>query len=277
MVQMFDHRAADVVVNEDNLMRAAQQEAIDSSEKVHPDRFPRPQYWVEMSKTLVNPYAWALGYKEISAPTNARSMISMLLPPTGFGNKVPLLIPQGMVAQEAAAVAALMSANLNSFALDYVLRQKLQGQTINLFILEQLPVIAPGRFQQPLPAAFAQVMRAAKLMNGHHDQPTVADFVLPQVLALTYTAFDMAPFARDLGYVDAQGVVLPPFVWNDDERRARMAALDALFFHLYGLNADDAGYILDTFPIVREQDLKAFGCYRTQDDILAALKLLQLE
>jgi hypothetical protein len=155
------------------------------------------------------------------------------------------------------------------------LRQKLQGQTINLFILEQLPVIAPARFNEPLPAAFAAAMRAAGLMNGHHPQPTVADFVLPQVLALSYTAHDMAPFARDLGYVDAAGQVLPPFIWNEDERRARLAALDALFFHLYGINPDDAAYILDTFPIVREQDEKAFGHYRTRDDILAQLKALE--
>ena len=117
-------------------------------------------------------------------------------------------------------------------------------------------------------------MRAAKLMNGHHPQPTVADFVVPQVLALTYTAHDMAPFARDLGFVDAQGVVLPPFVWNDEERRTRLAALDALFFYLYGINADDTAYMLNTFPIVREQDMKAFGRYRTADDILANLQLL---
>ena len=111
-------------------------------------------------------------------------------------------------------------------------------------------------------------------MNGHHPHPSVADFVLPQVLALTYTAHDMAPFARDMGYVDASGQVLPPFVWNEDERRARLAALDALFFWLYGLDAMDAAYILGTFPIVREQDTQAFGRYRTQDDILAALALL---
>jgi len=99
----------------------------------------------------------------------------------------------------------------------------------------------------------------------------VADFVIPQVLALTYTAHDMAPFARDLGYVDASGQVLPPFAWNEEERRARLAALDALFFYLYGLDADDAGYILDTFPIVRDQDQKAFGRYRTKEDVLAGM------
>ena len=103
----------------------------------------------------------------------------------------------------------------------------------------------------------------------------MADFVIPQVLALTYTAHDMAPFARDLGYVDAAGQVLPPFVWNDEERRARLAGLDALFFWLYGLSAADAQYILSTFPIVREQDMRAFGEYRTEKDMLSLLPLLQ--
>ncbi|PIW08109.1 MAG: hypothetical protein COW39_10915, partial [Comamonadaceae bacterium CG17_big_fil_post_rev_8_21_14_2_50_60_13] len=170
--------------------------------------------------------------------------------------------------------ASLLLANLSSMAFDFALRQKVQGQNLNWFIVEQATVIAPERFDEPLPAAFATAMRAAKLMNGHHPHPSVADFVLPQVLALTYTAHDMAPFARDLGYVDASGQVLPPVIWNEDERRARLAALDALFFWLYGLDALDATYILDTFPIVREQDAKTFGRYRTQDDILAVLALL---
>ncbi len=277
MVQMFDHRAADVVVNAANLHRAAQQESISLAEKANPHRCAAPQFFVAADQTAANPFDWALGYKEISAPTNARSMIATLLPGVGFGNKVPLLIPQDQPPSAAARTASLIAANLNSFAFDFVLRQKLQGQTINLFILEQLPVIAPTRFHDPLPAAFAQAMRDAKLMNGHHPQPTVADFVIPQVLALTYTAHDMAPFARDLGYVDAAGQVLPPLVWNDEERRARLAALDALFFWLYGLDANDAAYILSTFPIVREQDERAFGRYRTRDEVLARLALLASE
>ena len=35
----------------------------------------------------------------------------------------------------------------------------------------------------------------------------------------------------------------------------------------------DSAYILDTFPIVRDQDTKAFGRYRTKDDVLAALAI----
>ena len=48
--------------------------------------------------------------------------------------------------------------------------------------------------------------------------------------------------------------------------------LDALFMHLYGLNEDDAGYILDSFPIVREHDGAAFGDYRTKSLILVGMR-----
>jgi hypothetical protein len=55
-----------------------------------------------------------------------------------------------------------------------------------------------------------------------------------------------------------------------------MPALDALFFHLYGLGARTTpAYVLDTFPIVRQQDEAAFGHYRTKADILSLLPLLQ--
>lgn len=251
MVQMFDHRAADVVVNVDNLHRAAQPAPIVDAEKADPHRLPVPQFYVRPENTGANPYGWALGFKEITAPTNARTMIAMLLPGVGFGNKVPLLVPQDLTAGDAAAFAALLVANLNSFAFDYVLRQKLQGQTINLFILEQLPVIAPERFE-------------AKI-----GRTKIADFIREQVLRLAYTAHDMAPFARDLGFDG------PPFEWDEADRRARMIALDALFMHLYGIADDDAGWILDSFPIVRAQDEAESGDYRTKTRILAALAAIR--
>ena len=62
---------------------------------------------------------------------------------------------------------------------------------------------------------------------------------------------------------------MPPFVWDTDDRVHRMARLDALFMHLYGLSEADADYILSTFPIVREKELAAYGSFRTRDLILA--------
>ena len=139
----------------------------------------------------------------------------------------------------------MLLANICSFPYDFVLRQKVQGQNLNWYLVEQTPLIRPEQFQ-------------AKL--GKH---VIADFVRGEVLRLSYTAWDLKSLAQDMGYEGE------PFKWDDEDRRHRMARLDALFFHLYGINKDDAAYILDTFPIVREHDEKAFGHYRTKELILA--------
>ena len=186
-----------------------------------------------------------LAFKEITAPTNMRSMITCIAPGYGFGNKLPLWLPEIGTEQAYAQIAPLLLANFNAFAFDFVVRQKLQGQTLNLFIVEQLPLIRPEQFEQVL------------------GETKIANFVRFEVLRLSYTAHDLAPFARDLGYDGA------PFAWDEDDRRHRLARLDALFFHLYGLSRDDAAYILDTFPIVREHDEKAHGRYLTKELILA--------
>lgn len=187
-----------------------------------------------------------------------RSFIAAVVPFSGVGHSMSVILPDaGAGSATPPWTHALLLANLNSFAFDFLGRQKLQGQNFSAYILEQLPIIATERFQASV------------------GTQSIADFIRQQVLALTYTAHDMAPFARDMGHVDAQGEVLPPFIWDEEDRRARMASLDALFFHLYGINAKDAAYILDTFPIVREQDMKLFGRYRTKEDILAKLKAIE--
>jgi len=272
MVQAYDHRAADVAVNLANLKRAAQPEALSSSEKHDPQRLAGPQYWVERAiAQRFGARPWMLAFKSVTSPTNMRTMIAAVLPESGVGHSMSVLLPPP---EQGPRTTALLLAVLNSFSFDWLARQKVQGQNFSWFILEQLPVIPPARFDDPLPPAFTQHVREASLMNGHHPAPTIADFVLPQVLALSYTAHDLAPFARDLGYVDAQGQVLPPIRWDDEDRRRRLAALDALFFWLYGLGADDAAYVLDSFPIVRAQDEARFGRYRTKEEVLALLGLL---
>ena len=81
MVQMFDHRAADVVVNEANLKRAAQQETISQVEKAHAARYPAPQYWVK-AESLASTWSgeWSIAYKSVTATSNMRTMISSIVP-----------------------------------------------------------------------------------------------------------------------------------------------------------------------------------------------------
>jgi len=82
------------------------------------------------------------------------------------------------------------------------------------------------------------------------------------VLELTYTAHDMAAFARDLGYAG------PPFRWDEEERLRLRARLDALFFLLYGLDREAAAHILGTFPIVEREEVQQYQRFRSRDLIL---------
>ena len=89
-----------------------------------------------------------------------------------------------------------------------------------------------------------------------------ADFIASRVLELTYTAWDMEPFARDL----SDGG--PPFRWDEERRFLMRAELDATFFHLYGIDRDDVDYIMETFPIVKRKDEQRYGSFRTKELIL---------
>lgn len=153
---------------------------------------------------------------------------------------------------------------MNSIPFDFVLRQKVQGQNLNWFIVEQLPVIPPAAYDRKFgPQSAAEIVKAA-------------------VLELTYTAHDMAPFARDMGHVDAKGEVLPPFTWDEERRLKLRAKLDALYFILYGVfdpadpaqSRDDIRYIYSTFPIVERQETERWGSYRSRDLCLAWINAL---
>jgi hypothetical protein len=96
----------------------------------------------------------------------------------------------------------------------------------------------------------------------HTYTPALLDFIVPRVLELTYTAWDLQPFAQDVGYDGA------PFIWDEDRRFLMRCELDALYFHLYQIPRDDADYIMETFPIVKRKDESAHGEYRTKRVIL---------
>ncbi|MCY3972818.1 MAG: type I restriction enzyme HsdR N-terminal domain-containing protein [Candidatus Dadabacteria bacterium] len=252
MVQAFDHRAARVNVNLGNVRRPAQPENITPEEHEDPDHFPNPQFWVaENSVEWANP-EWAVAFKSITAPTNIRTMIACIVPRAGFGNSLPLFLPAGESKSEIDAYknSFLLMANFNSFALDFVTRQKVQGQNLNLFVVEQLPVITPDKY------------------GRRFGKATAYEIVRQHVLQLTYTANDMTSFANDMGYKGE------PFVWDEDERLHLRSRLDALYFHLYGISKEDAGYILGTFPIVRKNDEDKFGRYMTRDLILGYMDAL---
>jgi hypothetical protein len=254
MVQAYDHRAASVVINETNLNRPAQPLTATLAQHRDPAWTPDPQYWVSASNCgWAHSDNWVIGFKEITAPTKVRSFIAAICPTVAFGNKIPLLKAEHEMHHE------LLLANLNSTIFDFVARQKLQGQTLNLFIVEQLPVV---------PSATYDAVR--------FGSRSAAQIVREAVLELTYTSHDMAAFARDMKHVDADGQVKPPFAWDERRRLTLRAKLDAVYFHLYGItDRDNVRYIYSTFPIVEREETRDWGHYASRELCLAWMNALK--
>ena len=255
MVQAFDHRAASIFINLENQHRPAQTKPTTLKEHQNPEWFPESRFWVQGGKISFPEAPYLLGFKHVTATTNVRSVIATFIPGVGAGNSLPILSAEEISSADSIAILA----NLNCILLDFIARQKIQGQNLNLFIVEQLPVVPLGHFETVL-----------------FGPKTAGEIVREAVLELVYTAHDMAPFARDMGYVDENGEVKPPFLW-DEERRLRLRAkLDAVFFHLYGVtDRDDIRYVFSTFPIVEAQETKAYGSYRSCEICLAYMNALE--
>ncbi len=233
MATFYDHRAAHVVESPTATRRKSQPRYLISEEKMDPCTVPIPLLWVNqvhVNERIGENPGWLLGLNDITSVTNERTMVCSALPVTAVGHSEPLIWT--------AKQPHLLLVTLCSFALDYVARQKVGGIHMTWTNLKQLPAL-------PL-----------ELLNGH------AEHINQAVLELVYTAWDMEPFA---GSLDHDG---PPFQWNQDRRSLICAELDALMFHLYGINRDDTAYIMDNFPIVKRKDVERFGHFRTKNLIL---------
>ena len=256
MIHQFDHRAASVEVNAKNLHNPALSGVVTQAKKSESDFMPNPQYWVEASNvSFPDGVHWAIAFRDITRATDVRTMIATAVPRIGLGNTLPAIFLENM---DDPLITALLLVNLNATVFDFVVRQKTQGTHLNWYIVEQLPVVPPNHFDSVCfgPKTSREIARDA-------------------MLELSYTAHDMAPFARDLGYVDESGEVKPPFSWDEDRRLYLRAKLDALFFHLYGItDRDDIRYIYSTFPIVERQEMTAYGHYRTRELCLAWMNAL---
>jgi len=228
------------------------------AEKQNPAFEVAPRYWVpkaEVEQRLVgSSQDWFLVFRGITNATNERSIIAAMIPRCGVGNSAPLLA----VASVGASRAAWLDANLSSLVLDFAARCKIGGVNLNFFIARQLPVLSPE----------------------HYTEEHTA-YLTPRVLELVYTAYDLKPFAEDMG---CHG---EPFIWDEDRRALLRAELDAYYARLYGLTRDELRYILDpqdvygpdfpgeTFRVLKEKELKQYGEYRTRRLVLEAWDRLE--
>lgn len=259
MCDLFDHRAASYAVASDERGSRVLPES-SLADHQNPSFSPEPFYWVselDVDEHLSEHEAksYLLGFRDISTSITERSFIPTLFPRCGVGNSMALLfLGQHIAARQLAAFVS----NLSAMVFDYVARQKMGRLHFNYFIVKQLPV---------LPA------------DSYNDSDL--RFIASRFLELTYTSHSMAPLARELGFDG------PPFKWDEDRRAVMAAELDAFYARAYGLSRDELRYILDpadvkgpdypseTFRVLKTNDVRRFGEYRTGKLVLQAWDRLE--
>ncbi|MFN6514088.1 MAG: Eco57I restriction-modification methylase domain-containing protein [Nostoc sp. CreGUA01] len=249
----YDHRYATQKINKNAQLRTGIAENITLEE--HQNINFCPDKLLYINENLVDKWSnkrlnrkWILALMNVTSSTNHRTVIASLLPDVATDYSVRIVIFD----QPNAVYAACLLGLFNSITFDYITRQKIQGLNLSDYITYQLAV--PSK---------------EKLLNSQN-------FIIPRVLELVYTAWDMQPFAKDMGY-DGE-----PFIWNPNRRALLRAELDAYYAKLYGLTRDELRYILDpadvygadfpseTFRVLKNNEIKQFGEYRTQRLVLEA-------
>jgi len=256
MIDILDHRLASTVSKKIKLRRSAESCILSDKEKQDPYNFVMPRYWVN-SKDVAdaippNIYSrgWTMGYMSITSATNARTAIGAILPLSGYGHSIILLL-----STYPANLQSCLAANFSCFVFDYICKQKISGNNFSNFIVKQLPIFPPNCYSLEL-----------------------LDLIVPKVVELTYTAWDLEPFARDIlkevgedtwnrWFPDNPliGGVPATFQWDEERRLILRAELDAIYAHLYSLTKQELDYILETFSIVKRRDEEKSGHYHTKE------------
>ena len=233
MLQEYDHRAADVVTDQANWVRQGQTQKRSLVSYQNPEQLAMPRFWVAQEVVLKQSNEQTshfLCFKDVTSPTNQRTMIAAMTPLVGVVNSAPI-----MVTDTLPLCQCCLLGNLNSFVYDFVMRQKISNLHLNFFIVEQVPTLPPDTYAKPCP---------------WDRRTTLETWISQRVLKLTCTAEDMLPLAEACDFTGGSfqaeyGGRLNK--WDEAERAELMAELDAAFFHLYGIPRDDVAYILSTF------------------------------
>jgi hypothetical protein len=248
MLGHFDHRfstyrdATQAQLNVGSLPRPTAEQHDD------PETEPLARYWVarpDVTKSLAGRWVcgWLLGWRDITNATNERTFVPSVLPTSAVGDPFLLAFPADP------ADGPLLHATWSSLAFDYVARQKLSGTHMKYFTVKQLACPTPATFAEPAP---------------WQPDRSLADWVVPYVLELSYTSWRLQPYAQEM-HDDG-----PPFRWDPERRALLRADLDAAFLHVYGLTRPEAEHVLDSFFVVRKYEERDHGEFRTKRLVLDA-------
>ncbi|MBW1960891.1 MAG: hypothetical protein JRJ04_05500 [Deltaproteobacteria bacterium] len=251
--------------------------------------FEQPRYWLDRDEVeeALGENAWEgrhyrVGFRDVAASTNERTLIASIVPPYWIGNTLPTVIPKdtGKGSNGPNDLEGIWLATfLGSFCADFVIRQKITNH-MNFFYMKTIPVPreTESAILKSFPVVIAKSMRlicvkdefkklwenifssdwqspefwyppSAPIDNyGPAHEQEIRRRLRDEARNLTPEwgphcgVHDRLPDRRDIG-----------------DRAQLRAEIDAYVAHLYGLSRDDFAYILDTFPVLKKKEEKAFG------------------
>ncbi|MBW6474129.1 MAG: hypothetical protein K0B14_13470, partial [Anaerolineaceae bacterium] len=251
-----------------------------------PKELAIPWYWVDEAeiKNRISDFNnnYMMSYRVITnSSTNARTGMFTLLPMCALGNSASII--QTSVSP---LKSLILLSLLNSYVVDFIIRQKIGGANLSNYIVEQLAILPPDKFDVEIskfiiPKIFELLFTAIDILDTpktiwreiDSDTRKMINSQWLDNIANT-SVHKLEEFSPKIKYLasiddylqDTQN--FPPFFWNDDRRFQIQCELDALFGHLYNLTRDEFAFILDSFPIIRNYDLADYGDYRTKQIIL---------
>ncbi len=240
MFRPYDHRHGTVYEDTKNWINQGQTFESTLVQHQNPEYLVQPRWWVNASdarEALGDGVPPALlAFRDITRATDSRTFIAAAIPFSGVINTAPFMLFENISPRRQMCLLA----NWNSFALDFVAKCKTGHIHMNFFIVEQLPTLPPDTYDKPCPWA---------------PKSKLEKWISERVLKLTCTAEDMLPLAEACSFTGGSfkkeyGGRLNK--WDESERAVLMAELDAAYFHLYGIDRDDAEYILSTFKGIHE-------------------------
>ena len=255
MVQAYDHRAAGVVVDKSNWFRQGQTDETTLAAHQNPEFLAVPRWWVDAAEIAGQPVLPAyLAFKNVTSPTNRRTMIAAMIPRTAVGNSAPLMLVDETIPSR--TYLALL-ANLNSFALGLCRTRKNRERQSQF-----LPHRAVSDCSRPTPTTnLARGTTARRWRRG--SASACSSSPAPPKTCCRWPT----PATSPSGSFQAEyGGRLNK--WDEAERAELMAELDAAFFHLYGIPRDDVEYILSTFKGIHDQQPSSSAVQASRERIV---------
>ena len=218
-----------------------------------------PLYWVKpdevkkkwKAKNYFRP--WVLVYRDVASASNSRTLVSTVMT-TSYPtcNTLNMVMPKDADDR----LGACLLANLNALIVDYCIKMKSPGSHVNRYMLYQIPILPPDTYSEDEIEFIAS--RVAKLTRTHDT-----------INKVWLTDYPEYPFG------------------TAESRLEIRAELDALYAKKYGLNRYDLEFVLDpseaespdypseTFPVLKREELKLYGEFRTRRLVLEAFDKLE--